>query len=116
MRRPGRRAPSALHAAPVTLIGLVVAAAGSLGIAVDWIATGEFFGFGPQTEDFAGFGMLLALAGGGLAVYGSGRIGPEQQQSCCGCSCAVASRRLCLLLSRLGCRSFESSIGLGGSP
>ena len=72
------------------IIGLVVAAAGSLGIAIDWIATGEFFGFGPQTEDFAGFGMLLALAGGGLAVYGSGRIGPEQQQSCCGCSCAVA--------------------------
>ncbi len=34
--------------------------------------------------------MIIAIAGAGLAFYGLGRIGPAQQSSCCGCSCAVA--------------------------
>jgi len=37
-----------------------------------------------------GTGILIGIVGGGLAVYGLGRIGPEQQAACCGCSCVVA--------------------------
>ena len=42
------------------------------------------------TSGVESFGWLLLVVGGGTFIYSLGRAGPEQQQACCGCTCAVA--------------------------
>lgn len=42
-----------------------------------------------HVDTISGIGALIGFIGLGLAVYGSGRVGPAQQQSCCGCSCLI---------------------------
>lgn len=76
------------------MVGLGIAAFGALCLAVALVSTGgllESSRFGSSGGgNVEGVGWLALLVGGGLFVYGTGRVGPEQQQSCCGCSCAVA--------------------------
>ena len=60
-----------------------------IGVAVVGAA---IFGIGylASWETIAGIGILVAIVGGVILASGSGRAGPEQKQSCCGCTCAVA--------------------------
>jgi zinc ribbon protein len=69
-----------------------VAAIGGFLLLVALIAKGHLLntddsGFFATVEGLGWLGVIAAVA---LAVYGSGRVGPEQQSSCCGCSCVVA--------------------------
>jgi RNA polymerase subunit RPABC4/transcription elongation factor Spt4 len=41
-------------------------------------------------ETLQGIGVLVGIVGGVMLAGGAGRAGPEQKQSCCGCTCAVA--------------------------
>jgi hypothetical protein len=55
------------------------------------VAGAAVYGLGAlvHADTVSGIGALIGFIGVGLAVYGSGRVGPAQQQSCCGCSCLV---------------------------
>jgi RNA polymerase subunit RPABC4/transcription elongation factor Spt4 len=70
------------------MVGSGIAAFGGLLLLIALIGTG-----GLLQEDVGGVesvGWLLLVVGIGMTIYSVGRVGPQRQASCCGCSCVIA--------------------------
>jgi hypothetical protein len=95
---PGALCPAcgSRYPSPRTImVGFAVGLLGGLLLLIALVATGGLLQESSANGEFnistvEAMGWLFGVVGVGMVIYGVGRSGPERQQSCCGCSCAVA--------------------------